>query len=152
MLKFGRNKILAFDFEEALNFEGDTGPYLQYSSVRAENIFRKLEGMGLAATVDPGSLDRLAAADWPDDLWEIFFEVSRITEVVERALASLELAAVARHAFSLAQLFSQFYHRHPIAQERDEVLRAQKVAAARAFHSGLGILLTLLGIPSPEKM
>jgi arginyl-tRNA synthetase len=152
MLKFGRNKILAFDFEEALNFEGDTGPYLQYSAVRAENIFRKLEGLGIAASVDPGSVDRLAAAEWPDDLWEILFEVSRITEVVERALSTLELAAVARHAFSLAQLFSQFYHRHPIAQERDERLRLQKIAVARAFHAGLSQLLSLLGIPSPEKM
>jgi arginyl-tRNA synthetase len=152
MLKFGRNKILAFDFDEALNFEGDTGPYLQYSVVRVENIFRKLETMGIASSIDAASAARLAAVEWPDDLWEIFLEVSRITDVVERALSTLELAAVARHTFSLAQLFSQFYHRHPIAQERDEGLRAQRIAVARAFHSGLGLLLSLLGIPSPERM
>jgi arginyl-tRNA synthetase len=135
-----------------LNFEGDTGPYLQYSAVRAENIFRKLEGMGIGASIDSRSAERLAAAEWPDDLWEIFLEVSRITDVVERAVSTLELAAVARHAFSLAQLFSQFYHRHPIAQERDEELRTQRIAVARAFHAGLETLLSLLGIPSPERM
>ena len=152
MLKFGRNKILAFDFDEALNFEGDTGPYLQYSAVRVENIFRKLEAEGRAAVIDGEAAKRLAAAEWPDDFWEIFREASRISEVVERAVSTLELAAVARHAFSLAQLFSQFYHRHPIAQERDDAARLQKIAVARAFHGGLKSLLSLLGIPSPERM
>ena len=152
MVKVGRNKLLAFDFDEALNFEGDSGPYLQYSLVRAENICRKLEGMGIAAAVDPGSLDRLAAADWPDDLWEIFLEASPITEVVERALSSLELAAVARHAFSLAQLFSQFYHRHPILQEADAAVRNRRVAIARIFRTEMSRLLGLLGIPEPGRM
>ena len=152
MLKFGRNKILAFDFEEALNFEGDTGPYLQYSVVRAENIFRKLEGLGIASSIDASGAETFAEAEWPDDLWEIVLEVSRISDIVDRAIATLELAAVARHAFSLAQLFSQFYHRHPIAQEPDQRLRSQKIAVARVFHAGLGRLLSLLGIPSPERM
>ncbi|MGH9442071.1 MAG: arginine--tRNA ligase [Thermoanaerobaculia bacterium] len=152
LLKFGRTKILAFDFDEALNFEGDTGPYLQYSSVRVENIFRKLEATGISTSIGPESAERLAALEWPDDLWEIFLEVSRVREIVERAVSTLELAAVARHAFSLAQLFSQFYHRHPIAQERDEDLRLQRIAVARAYQAALESLLGLLGIPSPERM
>ena len=55
LLKFGKNKLIAFDFDEALNFEGDTGPYLQYSLVRADNIFRKLEERGLAETEEKSS-------------------------------------------------------------------------------------------------
>jgi len=149
MLKFGRNKIIAFDFDEALSFEGDSGPYLQYSSVRVENILRKLRERGLATDVDPSSL---GAEPWEDDLWELFVETARIDEVVARAVDSLEIAAVARHAYALAQAFSRFYHRHPIASEGDARVRNRRLAAALAFRAGLTRLLTLLGIPSPEKM
>ena len=149
MLKFGRNKVIAFDFDEALAFEGDTGPYLQYSSVRVENILRKLRTRGLSPEVDVAAL---AGAPWEDDLWEIFVETARIDDVVARAVESLEIAAVARHAYALAQAFSRFYHRHPIVSEADPALRQRRLAAALAFRAGLGKLLVLLGIPSPEKM
>jgi arginyl-tRNA synthetase len=149
MLKFGRNKIIAFDFDEALSFEGDTGPYLQYSAVRVENILRKLRERGLPAEVDPAAL---GGGPWEDDLWEIFVEVARIDDVVARAVETLEIAAVARHAYALAQSFSRFYHRHPIAQEADARVRNRRLAAALAFRDGLARLLSLLGIPSPEKM
>jgi len=149
MLKFGRNKIIAFDFDEALAFEGDTGPYLQYSFVRVENILRKLRERGLSAEVDPATL---GDAPWEDDLWELFVEAARIDDVVARAVEALEIAAVARHAYALAQAFSRFYHRHPIVSEEDPRLRARRLAAALAFRSGLSRLLALLGIPSPEKM
>ena len=149
MLKFGRNKVIAFDFDEALSFEGDTGPYLQYSAVRVENILRKLRERGLPADVDR---EALPGERWEDDLWEIFVEASRIDDVVDRAVDSLEIAAVARHAYALAQSFSRFYHRHPIAQEADARVRNRRLAAALAFRDGLARLLSLLGIPSPEKM
>jgi arginyl-tRNA synthetase len=149
MLKFGRNKVIAFDFDEALSFEGDTGPYLQYSAVRVENILRKLRERGLPAEIDA---DALGGETWEDDLWEIFVEVARIDDVVDRAVDSLEIAAVARHAYALAQSFSRFYHRHPIAQESDARVRNRRLATALAFRDGLGKLLALLGIPSPEKM
>jgi arginyl-tRNA synthetase len=149
MLKFGRNKVIAFDFDEALSFEGDSGPYLQYSSVRVENILRKLRERGLPADVDPAAF---GDEPWEDDLWEIFVETARIDEVVARAVESLEIAAVARHAYALAQSFSRFYHRHPIATEGDARVRNRRLAAALAFRAGLSRLLALLGIPSPEKM
>jgi len=149
MLKFGRNKIIAFDFDEALNFEGETGPYLQYSLVRIENILRKLDERGIPSSVDATAL---AGAEWEDDLWELFVETARIDDVVERATETLEIAAVARHAYALAQSFSRFYHRHPIASEPDARLRNRRLAAARAFRDGLSRLLFLLGIPAPEKM
>ncbi|HET9793539.1 MAG TPA: arginine--tRNA ligase [Thermoanaerobaculia bacterium] len=149
MLKFGRNKVIAFDFDEALNFEGDSGPYLQYSSVRVENILRKLRDRRLPADVDAAALGEEA---WEDDLWEIFVETARIDEVVARAVETLEIAAVARHAYALAQAFSRFYHRHPIASEEDARVRNRRLAAALAFRAGLARLLSLLGIPSPEKM
>jgi arginyl-tRNA synthetase len=149
LLKVGRNKVIAFDFEEALNFEGDTGPYLQYSIVRADNIFRKLEERGMSARV---TAEDLAGVQWEDDLWEILLTAASLSEVAERAVDSLELSTVARHAFALAQSFNQFYHRHPIAQEADTAVRNRRLAVARIFRREMSTLLALLGIPEPGRM
>jgi len=150
LLKFGRNKVIAFDFDEAVNFEGDTGPYLQYSLVRAGNIFRKLEERDMAA--EP-SAEALAKAEWEeDDLWALILEAASTREVAERAVQSLEPSTLARHAFSLAQAFNQFYHRHPIAQEEDAALRNRRLAVARIFAREMSRLLDLLGIPEPGRM
>ena len=149
LLKFGRNKVIAFDFDEAVSFEGDTGPYLQYSLVRAGNIFRKLAERQISAEV---SEQDLAGAEWEDDLWAVLLEAASTPEVAERAVAALEPSTLARHAFSLAQAFNQFYHRHPIAQEADAALRNRRLAVARIFAREMTRLLGLLGIPEPGRM
>jgi arginyl-tRNA synthetase len=149
LLKFGRNKVIAFDFDEAVNFEGDTGPYLQYSLVRAGNIFRKLEEKGLPPDV---SAETLGPADWEDDLWALVLDTASTPDVAERAVESLEPSTLARHAFSLAQAFNHFYHRHPIAQEEDAALRNRRLAVARIFAREMASLLDLLGIPQPGRM
>jgi arginyl-tRNA synthetase len=149
LLKFGRNKVIAFDFDEAVNFEGDTGPYLQYSLVRADNIFRKLAERGLPAEPSEAGV---AKADWEEDLWALLLDAASTSEAAERAVASLELSTLARHAFSLAQAFNQFYHRHPIAAEPDPALRNRRLAVARIFRREMARLLDLLGIPEPGRM
>jgi arginyl-tRNA synthetase len=149
LLKFGRNKVIAFDFDEAVSFEGDTGPYLQYSVVRADNIFRKLAERGLPAEPSP---DGLAGAAWEDDLWSILLDAASTGEMAERAIASLELSTLARHAFTLAQAFNQFYHRHPIAAEPNSDIRNRRLAVARIFRREMAQLLELLGIPEPGRM
>ncbi|MGH9368242.1 MAG: DALR anticodon-binding domain-containing protein, partial [Thermoanaerobaculia bacterium] len=149
LLKFGRNKVIAFDFDEAVNFEGDTGPYLQYSLVRAENIFRKLAERGLPAEA---SREGLGEAEWEEDLWALLLDAASTREVTERAVATLELSTLARHTFSLAQGFNQFYHRHPIASEPDPALRNRRLAVARIFRREMARLLDLLGIPEPRRM
>jgi arginyl-tRNA synthetase len=149
LLKTGRNKIIAFDFDEALNFEGDTGPYLQYSLVRTDNIFRKLEDKGLAASADP---DGLPSEGWDDDLWAIALDAASTPDVAERAVETLELAAISRHAFGLAQAFNHFYHRQPILQEPDATVRNRRLAIARIFRAEMSRLLDLLGIPEPGRM
>jgi arginyl-tRNA synthetase len=149
LLKFGRNKVIAFDFDEAVNFEGDTGPYLQYSLVRAENIFRKLEERGLASQASPAGL---AEAEWEEDLWSLLLDAASTLEVVERAVSSLEISTLARHAFGLAQAFNQFYHRHPIANEPNAAVRNRRLAVARIFEREMARLLDLLGIPEPGRM
>ena len=149
LLKFGKNKLIAFDFDEALNFEGDTGPYLQYSLVRADNIFRKLEERGLSEPAEKSSDD---ADGWDDDLWALVLDAATIPDVAERAVDSLELSTLARHAFGLAQAFNHFYHRQPIVNEKDAAVRSRRLAVARIFRRAMSQLLELLGIPEPGRM
>jgi len=152
MAKVTTTRLIAFDLDEALSFEGDSGPYLQYSGVRVKNIQRRLAEEGLAADVAADELRALPADLWSDDLWDLVFDVVRIDDVVERAGDSLELSLLARHALELAQKFSTFYHRHPMLQEPDAGQRTVRLATALIFRRGLEALAGLLGIPLPERM
>ena len=152
MVKATTTRIIAFDFEEALNFEGETGPYLQYSLVREQNIRRRLEAAGLPSTADPAAVAALSSDLWADDLWDLVLTVAQTSEVVERAATTLELSLLARHAIDMARKFHAIYHRHPILQEKDEDLRTVRLATMDIFRHGLGTVLEILGIPVPERM
>jgi arginyl-tRNA synthetase len=152
MVKATTNRVIAFDFDEALNFEGESGPYLQYSLVRARNIRRRLREAGLPDEVTAAGARELPAGHFAEDLWDLILAVAQIQEVVERAVAALELSLVARQALELAQRFNTFYHRHPILQESDPAVRAARLATVQIFRRGLEDLAELLGIPTPERM
>ncbi|MFL6263606.1 MAG: arginine--tRNA ligase [Thermoanaerobaculia bacterium] len=152
MVKATNNRVIAFDFDEALNFEGETGPYLQYSLVRAKNIRRRLQQEGIAADVFPEEVAALPEEVWSEDLWDLILEVAQTGETVEKAAESLELSLIARHALDIAQKFNALYHRHPILQEKDPQVRAGRLATVQIFRRGLESLGELLGIPVPEKM
>ncbi|MDH3405121.1 MAG: arginine--tRNA ligase [Acidobacteriota bacterium] len=152
MVKATTTRIIAFDVDEALSFEGESGPYLQYSMVRARNIWRKLAAAGLANTVTPERAAALPAAAWTDDLWDLVLAVAQTPERVAAAGATLELSLVARHALDLAQKFNAAYHKHPILQEEDADLRDARLAATRVFARGQEALADLLGVPLPERM
>jgi arginyl-tRNA synthetase len=152
MVKTTTNRVIAFDFDEALNFEGDSGPYLQYSLVRARNIRRRLRAAGQADEVSAAAVQELAAGHFGEDLWGLILEVAQIGDLVEKAVAALELSLVARQALEIAQRFNTFYHRHPILQESDLAVRAARLATAQIFRRGLENLAELLGIPTPERM
>jgi arginyl-tRNA synthetase len=152
MVKTTTNRVIAFDFDEALNFEGDSGPYLQYSLVRARNIRRRLRAAGQPDEVSAAAVQELAAGHFGEDLWGLILEVAQIGDLVEKAVAALELSLVARQALEVAQRFNTFYHRHPILQESDLAVRAARLATAQIFHRGLENLAGLLGIPTPERM
>ena len=152
MARQGRNRVLAFDFEDALAFEGDTGPYLQYSAVRTAKIFDKLAGAGLAGTPDDDARS-VVDADLPDDLWELVFACARTEEMVAKAVASLEFSLIAGHARELAQAFHRLYHEHPVLHAEDERLRTLRRAVFRLYLTTVTeILETLLGIPVPAEM
>jgi arginyl-tRNA synthetase len=152
MVKATTNRIIAFDFDEALSFEGETGPYLQYSMVRAKNIRRRLRENGLADDVDAAEVAALPPELFEDDLWDLVLEVAQTGELVEKAAESLELSLIGRHALGLAQRFNGIYHKHPLLQEPDAERRAVRLATVQVFRRGLDAVAELLGIPVPEKM
>ncbi len=152
MVKATTTRVIAFDFQEALSFKGETGPYLQYSMVRERKIRRKLQEAGMATEVDAATVAGLDAELWADDLWDLVLTAAQTPEVVADASESLELSLVARQALELAGKFHAVYHRHRILDETDERLRHARMAAIQVFRKSSLALLDLLGVPVPEKM
>jgi arginyl-tRNA synthetase len=160
MLKFSRGKLIVFDIEEALSFEGETGPYLQYAAVRAGNILAKLrerEGVTEADVVSalPGSApdELLGDASASDhDLWAVVFEASRLDEIVEQVVRSLEFSVLAKYAFGLAQIFNAFYHRYPIVSEESPDRKRWRAAGVAYVRAQLARALDLMGIAVPARM
>ncbi len=152
MTRATTTRVIAFDIDDATSFEGESGPYLQYSIVRARNIRRRLRKEGLAQDVAASRVGNLPADVWSDDLWDLVLLAAQCQDVVERAAATLELSLIARHAVDLAQKFHAIYHRHPILHEPDENLRDARLAATRIFERSLEALADILGIPLPEQM
>jgi arginyl-tRNA synthetase len=152
MVKATTNRVIAFDFDEALSFEGESGPYLQYSMVRVKNIRRRLREKGLADDVTPEEIAALPDELFVDALWDLILDVAQSGEVVEKAVENLELSLIARHGLGLAQNFNGLYRQHRILQEEDPQWRAIRLAMVQIFYHGLEAVGELLGIPVPEKM
>jgi arginyl-tRNA synthetase len=153
MLKYGRNKVIAFDFNEALAFEGDSGPYLQYSTVRVENIFRKMAERGVDARLDDASLDELTLTEGlTDEMWELVRLSAELPAAIRRATEALELSIITHDLFVLAQKFNSFYHKYPILNEKDPAERQRRAVCAEVFRQTMAATLDLLGIPVPERM
>jgi arginyl-tRNA synthetase len=155
MIKFTKNKVIAFDFSEALSFEGDSGPYLQYAAVRAAKILAKA---GLAAEITaspPRDLEALFASLPPEeaeDLWSLVLAASDLDDVASTVIRNEEPAHLARHALNQAQAFNAFYHRYRVLNEPDENRRALRLLAVEIFHQQHVKALGLMGIPVPERM
>jgi len=158
LLKFTRNSIISFDLKEALAFDGETGPYLQYSVVRANSIFRKLIDAGVDVTgADTHKMGRehlgeLLSGDEGDDLWSVVYLAERLEDIVRGAVAALEPAVVAKWAFQVAQRFNVFYHHHRILSEQDPARRALLVAITSVVRRQLIRALDILGIEAPDRM
>jgi len=163
MLKFSRGKLIVFDIEEALSFEGETGPYLQYAVVRANNIFNKLQerdGMTAAdvlRSLDATASEELDAQGAPDaadagTLWSMVFEASRLDEVVDQVVRSLEFSGLAKYTFGLAQMFNGFYHRYPILAEERADRKIWRAAGVAYVRDQMTRALDLMGIEVPIRM
>jgi arginyl-tRNA synthetase len=163
LLKFTRNSVIAFDFKEALSFEGETGPYCQYAAVRANSIFRKLDEPAFAAaqelirnaTTDPAIESKVAevfADEAGTEVWSLVMLAERLDDVIVQCAASAEPANLAKYAFTLARAFNLFYHRHRIIAEEDQTKRAVLIAAADITRGRLTAVLATLGIAVPDRM
>jgi arginyl-tRNA synthetase len=154
MLKFTKQSVIAFDFKEALSFEGETGPYAQYAVVRATSIFKK-------AGIDPDSFVRdvrvsafakFLVAQNADEFWELWLVSAKTSYIVNQCISTTEPAYLAKHAFQLAQLFNTFYHRHPILSETDESRKQFLLATVAIVRRELIRTLTVMGITVPPVM
>jgi arginyl-tRNA synthetase len=158
LLKFTRNAIIAFDFKDALNLVGETGPYLQYAAVRAGNIMKKMSenDPSFSAQDLPDYLAEAgieAYLDGANDIWDLVYTASRLDEIAGQVVATLEPATLARHSFTLAQKFNLFYHEHKgIIEEKDQKLRMFYLAVVELTRQALGMTFDMMGMQSPRRM
>ena len=163
LLKFTRNTVIAFDFKEALSFEGETGPYCQYAAVRTNSIFRKLGSETVAAAdalieqvVSDGALQARVAdvlsGESGTEIWSLLMLSQQLSEVIAQCRNSAEPANLAKYTFSLARSFSRFYHDHRIITEEDDVRRGVLIAVTKVIRSQLTTALEILGVAVPEQM
>jgi arginyl-tRNA synthetase len=153
LLKFTRNAIIAFDFKDALSFEGETGPYCQNAVVRIRGIRRKsVEAGATNVEVTKESVGELLGGADGNSLWELLLAAGSLDYAVDAAIATQEPAFMAKYAFQLAQAFNNFYHKHHILSEMNEQKRAFLLRLTELVEAQLVRALGLLGIEAPEKM
>ena len=158
MLKFTKPSVIAFDFKDALSFEGETGPYAQYAVVRATNIFRK-GGFDPETFLSGGGND-FPSADFAhyltgepgNGIWELWLAAAKTSFVVGQCITTTEPAYLAKHVFQLAQLFNTFYHQHPILAEPDESRKRFLLTTTAVVRRELIRLLAVMGIAAPSVM
>ena len=158
MLKYTKQSVIAFDFKEALSFEGETGPYAQYAVVRATSIFRKA-GANVdtfcnvaAATLSVDELAKYLSDGTGNEIWELWLAASKTSSVIAQCIATTEPAYLAKHVFQLAQLFNTFYHRYPILIEPDEKRKQFLLATVAVVRRELIRALSVMGITVPPVM
>jgi arginyl-tRNA synthetase len=158
LVKFSRGKVIAFDIDEALSFEGETGPYLQYAVVRAKNILARLaerdglDDAGIIAALASTPRSAIETGDEADELWGLVLDAARLDEIVESSLRSLELSVLAKYAFGLAQAFNAFYHSQQILREGREDARLWRAAGVVYLRRQLTRALELMGCEVPLRM
>jgi arginyl-tRNA synthetase len=163
LLKFTRNTVIAFDFAEALSFEGETGPYCQYAAVRTNSIFRKLGSENVAAAdalmeslADnielQAQVTEVLSGERGTEIWSLLMLTQQLDDVIVQCRKSAEPANLAKYTFSLARTFSRFYHDHRILTEKDVVRRAVLIAVTKVVRARLTAALAILGINVPDQM
>ena len=163
LLKFTRNTVIAFDFKEALSFEGETGPYCQYAAVRTNSIFRKLgnetseaaDSLMKEIAGDSALQARVAevlSGEGGTEIWSLVMLSQQLDDVILQCRNSAEPANLAKYTFSLARTFSRFYHDHRILSEPDEVRRSVLTAVTKIVRTQLTTALSILGINVPDQM
>ncbi len=154
MLKYTRNSVIAFDFKDALSFEGETGPYIQYAVVRTRSIFRKGQTTPEQVLADVAEVDAapFLSGEDAESIWRVWLRAAKTSLLLDQCIATAEPAYLARHAFQLAQDFSNFYRKHHILTEADPERKKFLLATAAVAQRELIRSLSWLGIRAPEVM
>jgi arginyl-tRNA synthetase len=158
MLKYTKQSVIAFDFKEALSFEGETGPYAQYAVVRVNGIFNKAGldvddfAKDVASKITAEQFSQFLNGEAADEIWELWLTCSKTSYVVNQCIATTEPAYLAKHAFQLAQLFNAFYHRYPILSEPDEKRKQLLLLTVAVVRRELIRTLVVMGITVPPVM
>jgi arginyl-tRNA synthetase len=158
MMKYTKPSVIAFDFEEALSFQGETGPYAQNAVVRGTSIFRKA-GVEperfiseTVSRISPEEFDKYFNDEAGNELWELWLAAGKTSYSVDQCIATTEPAYLAKHVFELAQLFHAFYHRHRVLDEPDESRKRFLLATVAVVRRELIRTLEVLGITVPSVM
>jgi len=156
MLKYTKPSVIAFDFKDALSFEGETGPYAQYAVVRATNIFRKggydPENFSREAVLDAAAIGEFLQGETGNEIWALWLAAAKTAYIVDQCIATTEPAYLAKHVFQMAQLFNYFYHRHRILDEADPRRKLFLLATVAVVRRELIRTLAVLGISVPPVM
>jgi arginyl-tRNA synthetase len=152
MLKFTRQSVIAFDFKEALAFEGETGPYAQYAIVRASNIFRKGNTTPEEILAKSTDFKQFFEGETGTEIWQLWLLASQTAYIIDQCIAQAEPAYLAKHAFQMAQQFNNFYHRHHILTEVDEARKHFLLATAAVVRRELIRVLSVMGVEAPSVM
>lgn len=149
MIKFNSNSVISFDFDDALSFEGDTGPYMQYTIVRINSIFRKI---GEPVVLQDSPDISILGADETELYFDILLQISLIEIQLEYAIDKREISSIASHSYQLCQKLNQYYHQYPIISEENKDLKDLRIALLIFFRENLSLLFGVMGIPVPERM
>ena len=139
-----RMKDIDFRWERALNFDGETGPYVQYTHARCCSVLRKAEGF---AAAEP---DFAAVTD--DEAQDVLMNLSRFPETVRKAMESNEPSLITRHTTQLAQAYNKYYFEHRVIDDADPAGTAARLMLTRAVKEVIATGLYLIGVEAPERM
>lgn len=139
-----RIKDVVFSWDKVLNFEGETGPYVQYTYARASSVLRKVEGMDISTDIDYSLLT--------DDMtFQVVKNLQRFPDVVRMAAEKLEPSFISRYVVDLSQEFNSFYNKNKILVD-DVKLRDARLAVVKMVKDVVRVALGLIGVKTPEKM
>jgi arginyl-tRNA synthetase len=151
MIKYNSNSVITFDFEEVLAFEGDTGPYLQYSLVRLNSILNRLDKKILDINADKLDISILEQKE-KDDFYNQIINLSLLENQIEFAVKSNEISLIPNYTYSLCQKFNNYYHKYPILSESYNDIKKLRIALLIITKNKLEKLFSIMGIPIPERM
>ena len=139
-----RTKDIDFRWERALNFDGETGPYVQYTHARCCSVLRKAQSLALEQP------DYEALTD--DEACDVLMLISRFPETVRKAMEQNEPSLITRHTTQLAQAYNKYYFEHRIMEQEDPCGTAARLNLTRAVCDVIRTGLYLIGVQAPERM